>query len=76
MPPVNDADKAIQVAQRFLLKKYPMRGRVAQALKAIERGSYWVVEFNVGVIRDVLATIHVETASGAIKHYDVPLFGA
>lgn len=75
MPRISNADQAIKTAHSFLLAKYPMRGRVAKPVKATPLGDNWVVEFNVGIVRWIIATLKLRASTGEVIDYDVPIAG-
>ena len=76
MEQLDNADTAIEKARAFLLEKYPLRGRVATPVKAALEDGLWVVEFDVGIVKSVIATIKLDATNSDVMEYDVPVAAA
>ncbi len=76
MERLDNADNAIEKARTFLLEKYPMRGRVATPVKAVREEDLWVVEFDVGIVKSVIATIKLDATNSDVMEYEVPIAAA
>ncbi|MFQ6116315.1 MAG: hypothetical protein ACE5NG_19835 [bacterium] len=72
MAEIKNASQATEKALSFLLEKYPMRGKVARPLKAVHENNFWVVEFNVGIVRVMVATIKIDRSTGEVIEYNIP----
>ncbi|MBI2871766.1 MAG: hypothetical protein HYY00_01080 [Chloroflexi bacterium] len=65
---VNTAQEATDIAVGFL-KQYK---QLVTPVKAQREGDEWTVLVDVGVFRTIIATFHIDAATGAIKDYDIP----
>lgn len=72
MSEIKNADEATEKALSFLMEKYPLRGKVARPIKTNRENNHWLVEFNVGIVRVLTATIKIDAFSSDVIEYDIP----
>ncbi|MBE0516619.1 MAG: hypothetical protein IBX41_04400 [Methanophagales archaeon] len=75
MDKIKNASEATEKAVSFLMEKYPLRGRIARPIKTARENDLWVVEFNIGIARVLIATIKIDAVSGEILEYNIPPVG-
>ncbi|MDI6884833.1 MAG: hypothetical protein QMD22_00500 [archaeon] len=75
MDKIKNASEATEKAVSFLMEKYPLRGRIARPIKTTRENDLWVVEFNIGIARVLIATIKIDAVSGEILEYNIPPVG-
>jgi len=66
---VVSAQVATDIAMGFLK---PHR-TFANPVKASREGKLWTVLVDVGAIKTIIATVHIDAATGAITDYDIPV---
>ena len=65
---VNSAQEATDIAVGFLKQYKPF----VTPIKAHRQGNEWTVLIDVGVFKTLVATFHIDAATGTIKEYDIP----
>ena len=72
MAEITNASRATEKGKSFLLEKYPLRGRVARPMRATLKDKIWTIEFNVGIVRVLIATIKIDAINSKIIEYNIP----
>jgi len=72
MNKIKNASEATDKALSFLMEKYPLRGKLARPLKAVHEDNLWIVEFNVGIVKVIVATIKIDASTGDVLEYNIP----
>ena len=72
MDKISNASKATDKALEFLLDKYPLRGKLARPVRTVKEDDLWKVEFNVGIVRPLIAKVKVDAVTGEIAEYYIP----
>lgn len=68
MAAIENLERAVEVAERFLLKYYAFR----RLLKAERENGAWLVEFDVGVLSKEIVRIRLDANTGEIVEYKLP----
>jgi hypothetical protein len=72
MDKIKNASEATEKALSFLMEKYPIKGQIARPMKTRRKNNLWVVEFNVGIVEVIIATIKIDPVTGEIMEYNIP----
>lgn len=68
MAAIENIERAVEVAERFLLKYYVFR----KLVKAERENGAWLVEFDVGVLSKEIVRIRLDANTGEIVEYKLP----
>ncbi|MCI0439462.1 MAG: hypothetical protein L0177_10055 [Chloroflexi bacterium] len=66
MSEITSAREAIEVAEKFIEPYYPWR----QPVKAVREGDTWLVEFDVGAVKVVVASVKLDAHTREIKEFN------
>ncbi|MBI4233274.1 MAG: PepSY domain-containing protein [Chloroflexi bacterium] len=68
MPPVQTAEQAIKIANRFLSKHHKVI--YVKLLLSAREGDLWVVEFDIGPFKVEVVKVKIDASSGEIVEYE------
>ena len=70
MPYIQTADEAIEIADKLVAKYYPFKKLLKAVLEEVLLGeSYWVVEFDVGILKPRVARMKLARSTGQVLEY-------
>jgi hypothetical protein len=72
MKEITNASDATEKGRSFLLEKYPLRGKIARPISTTRENNIWIIEFNVGVVKALIATLKIDGSSGEVVEYTIP----